>query len=256
MSENTTNDKIEAILSGLDDTEKRFVTYYCTVNMNKTEAAKFAGRAPASAKQAGYSMYYRTDVEAAIKKYLTLLLITPEENISRIAKTANTNVADYFTKVKIVQSIRTKSPLSKIIKDLELERDVEDEYLFESDNLTKLEKTLSLQAIKSLEKRIKKYQIELNRNPNATRFEYIETEVWDEIFDIKKAVRDKAPIKSIKYTDKGLQVEMCSPEAAQERMARIHGSFEKDNDQLRPVVNNNLSSERIKEIADKLDKDL
>lgn len=224
--------------------------------MNKTEAAKYAGRAHNNAKQAGYSIYYRPEVTKAVKEYLTLLMISPEENISLIKKTASCQASDYFSKVTTIQTVRVKSPLDKIINDLKFTRDVEDEFLLSTDDLTKLEQTLSLQKIKELERTIKKYTIELAKNPKATRYEYVEKEVIEEIFDIKKAVRDKAPIKSIKYTDKGLQVEMYSAADAQVTIARVQGSFEKDNDQLRPVVNNNLSPERIKEINDKLEKDL
>lgn len=249
-------DKISEILHGLDDTEIRFVQYYCTVDMNKTAAAKAAGRSPKTAPQAGYQIYFRPDVNKAIREYLTLLMVPPEENITRIAKTANTSATDYFTKVKVIQTVRVKSSLAKLIADSKLQRDIEDEYLLESDDLSPLEKTESLLLIKSLERKIRKYSIELEKNSLAYRYEYVEQEVWEEIFDIKKAVKDKAPIKSIKYTDKGLQVEMYSASDAQVNIARVQGSFEKDNDQLRPVVNNNLSPERIKEIASKLENDL
>lgn len=248
--------KIEAILAPLDDVEKKFVMYYCTVDMCKSKAAIYAGRSEKSAKEAGYNIYYRPDVTKAVKEFLTLTMITPEENISLIAKTASTKATDYFTKVKTIQTVRVRSPLAIIIRNLEFTRDVEDEYLFETEGLSKIEQTVCLQTIKSLEQTIRKYKIELSKNLKATRFEYIEKEVEEEIFDIKKAVREKAPIKSLKYTDKGLQVEMYSAADAQNTIGRVHGSFEKDNDQLRPVVNNNLSSERIKEISDKLEKDL
>lgn len=242
---------IDEILSPLSEREIVFVEHYCKF-LSKKKAAVAAGHPPKNANVIGFNIYHRPRVKDAVKKYLAIIAITAEENIQLITRTAKTNLSDYFRPVSNYQSVREKVYLTDIVTRLKLEIELEDDFFLMAEGLTSLEKTLYKQKIKAISRDILKLEIQIRRNPKATRIEYVERLVTESVLSIEALIEDNVPLKSIKYTKEGVQVETYPADAAQDRLAKINGSFEADNKQLRPVINNSIgvSPEKLAKLTD------
>lgn len=80
--------------------------------------------------------------------------------------------------------------------------------------------------------KVLRYELELKRNPNATRIVLGDPVLIDvPELDMAKVVADKerGRIKSITPGQFGTKVELYSADAALTNLAKIHGLFEKDN---------------------------
>jgi phage terminase small subunit len=243
--------KIEEIFEAFSDRERIFVEVYCQF-LSKKRAAEAAGIRGKNIANTGFQMYHRPHINDAIKKYLALTAITAEENIKLITRTAKTNISDYFIYVDHYEKSKERVPLKILIKDLQLKLDIEDAVLMDNDGLSKFEQLETLALIKSYQRKIDKYRKELLIDPKAYRIEFVERLVNKKVLNIDKLVEDRIPLKSVKYTKDGIQVETYAADAAQERLAKINGSFEADNRQLRPVINNSigLTPEKLAKLSD------
>lgn len=229
------NEALEKILSVLPDKEKVFVVDYCRY-MSRVHAARAMGYEGENARQMGYEVRHRPRVSAAIKEYLSLTKLSAEDNEKLITRIAESDISEYFEPVTEYVTKKVRVPLGEYIVNLEEEIEYLDEVLLEP-GLTKLEATESLQNQKAYRRQINKYKSKLSKDPGAYRVDYRDVEVTSKKLNLDRLVEDKVPIKSVKHTKDGVVIETYSAADSQDRLARINGSFEKDNKQ-KPVISN------------------
>lgn len=238
----------------LKDDEIVFIEAYLKY-FSKTKAAKIAGSQSPNLGQVGYNIYNKPHIKAEIKRRLSENALSAEENIDLINRSAKANVKDYFKPVTYFESKKVKVSLRIIIKNLKRRIEELDEFYYRAKDLTEGESKQISANIKNIEREILRHEITLEGNSRAYE---IVTGPLEEVIkyelDVNALVADqeKGIVKSVKYTENGIQLEMVDPMVAQMQIAKINGSYEKDNSQKTAVINNNLSVERIKEISKKL----
>lgn len=225
----------------LSDKELIFAEGYLT-HLNKAKAARNAGSAVKSAKEQGHEIYNRPHVKAYIDDKLKERALSADETVKLISDTAKASLTDYYKPVKVLHTKRKRVGLADVIaqKRVFLKR----EYVFmERKGLTEGERDKFIENLSFEEDQILRLEIELEENPSAYRIMETEPVLVDEMqLDINALVADKenAKVKKIKYGKDGLEVELYSADAAQDKLMKMHGKYEKDNSQKKPespVVN-------------------
>lgn len=230
--------KLDEILEELQPKERLFVIAYCE-HLNKSQAAIDAGYSENGAGNRGSELYYRPKVRKAISLYLKELINAPEDNIKIIKNISEADMSDYMSPVTKTKRDLIERGLEDLILDILNDQEADDEYMMEAD-LSEEETEQFIKRARNRKREIIKYRIELRKNPRAFRIvygpEYLAREY---VLDVAKIVRDKkhGKIKKVKHTKDGTEVEMYSALDAARDIARIHGSFEKDNTQKAPNVN-------------------
>lgn len=223
----------------LSAVEKVFAEDYLTNGFNKAKAARTAGIKEHTCREQGYQIYNRPKVKAYIEEVLKERIISSAENQKLISDTAQASLTDYYVPVPTIKRTKIVVGLQVLIDRIQAEHDLEEAIADESDLDEKQQDQLFADQQYRLGQ-IVRYKVELRLNPKATRIIDSEPELVDEMqLDINALVadREKGKVKSITYTPKGLKVEMYSALDAQDKIARMHGDYEKDNDQLKPVIN-------------------
>lgn len=227
----------------LDDKEMIFAESYL-VNPNKANAARASGCPAKSAREQGYQIYNRPHVKTYIEKAIADRTMTGEETVKLVSDTAQSSLTDYFKPVKKLQTSQKKVSLREVIKQHQayLER----EYMFmDRKGLTEAERDKFIERLSNDEDLILKWEIELEQNPSASRIVDCEPKfVMVMELDINALVADKerGKVKKVKYSKDGsLEVEMYSALDAQEKLLKINGKYEKDNEQKKPKNEIDLS---------------
>lgn len=232
-------DSSETELQPLSDKEKLFVEDYLTNGFNKAEAARKAKYSENCDRQIGWQVYNKPHVKAYIENILKERIISSAENQKLISDTAQSNLTDYYRPVPKVKYQKIKVGLQVLIDRIQEEHDLEAAIADEL-NLTEEQQDQLFAEQQHRLAKIIRYKVELRRNPNATRIIDSEPEIVEEMeLDINALVADKekGKVKSIAYTPTGLKVEMYSAADAQDKIAKMHGDYAKDNEQKVPVIN-------------------
>jgi phage terminase small subunit len=228
---------LEELLQALTADQLLWIDAYFKL-LNKYKASAYIGIPHAEARAHGNKMY-RT---AAVAEYICALMEDvvgdPAENIRLIQNIRDANISDYFIEVPRIKSNIINKPLGEIIDELKLQLDIENQYYLDYAD-TDMEIAQALRRINTLKRQICKLELQLKQNPAATRVmagpDYVTTEME---LDLAKVAQDKefGKIKSFKQTKDGYQIELYSAMDAANSLARIQGSFAKDNEQLRPTI--------------------
>ncbi|EHQ29897.1 terminase small subunit [Mucilaginibacter paludis] len=217
----------------LSPREKLFADSYLT-HLNKSRAAAQAGYA---SRNSPYQIYNRPRVRQYIEERLNQYAISAAELTKLISDTAQGNLTDYFRPVQKIVIPKVTKGLQELIDNLQCQLDIETEYLNSIQPEATEKKQLDT-AIRALERDIARLKIELDKNPNATRIVDGEPYLSNEMqLDIEAVVADKerCKVKSIKYSKTGgYSIEMYSALDAQEKLAKMHGLYKKDNEQSAP----------------------
>jgi len=219
--------------------EQRFVEEYCK-DCNATQAAIRAGYSARSARSIGHENLTKPDIKAAVDARLKALSLDAAETTKLIADIAKSNLNDYFTIKQVVRKPKLQKHLPEVIADLEKEIEIEEEYADEA-NLTEKELDAHYELIQHMKREIIKLRIRLKHNPKATMVVEGPAELHKVAdIDLPKLIEDKEAgrIKAVKHSEFGLNVEMYAADAALRDLARMHGLFEKDNEQgkMQPVI--------------------
>jgi phage terminase small subunit len=162
--------------------------------------------------------------------------LSADETTKLITDIAKSSLNKYFALKKVEFTPRVRITLKQYIKRIQDTIEFEEEYA-SMVNLSPDELTSHNESILYRRREIIKCNIELKRNPKATRIIDGETELTEVAeLDMVALVKDKEAgrIKSVSPTEHGLKVEMYSADSALVNLARIHGLFEKDNAQSKP----------------------
>lgn len=220
------------------DKEQRFIEEYL-VDFNRTKAAIRAGYSPHTAYSIGSENLKKPEIRAAVDQKLKDLALTSDETLKSLSDIAKACLNDYFLIKERWETPRIKKHVTEVIKDIEAKIEDADKFIQRAKIQDKISIELHNAEQESRRKEIIRLQIELERNPDAYRFENGEPfliEVAE--LDMVKLAADKASgkIKSYKMTEFGVNVELYAADNALRDLARIHGLFEKDNKQLQPTV--------------------
>lgn len=221
------------------DKEQAFIDSY-VIHLQKSRAAVDAGYSEDTARQKGYEVYNRPHVKAAIEKKLQERTITADETVKLVSDISQTDLSDYFKAVQKLYTPQEKRGLQFLIDQLQFNIEIETEYLGLLDASDAKEKDATKDRIKSMERDIMRFEIELNKNPTASRIVDGESQLITEMqLDIDAVIADKerGRIKKYKLTKDGaLEIEMYSALDAAEKLLKVHGKYEKDNAQSRPII--------------------
>lgn len=214
--------------------QSRFCEEYL-VSFNATQAAIKAGYSKASAAEIGSENLRKPNIRQKIDIKLKEYALSADETLKSISDIAKSSLNDYFSIREEYRSPTIMVPLKEVIK--KIEEDIEDGQKFaDRAELVGDELQEHLVDIARKKKQILKHQIELERNPKAAMLVPGKPELVEIAeLDMPRLVQDKASgrIKAIKPTEYGLNVELYAADAALRDMARYHGLFEKDNEQLK-----------------------
>lgn len=238
--------------------QAKFVTEYL-IDFNGTRAARDSGFSKNCAAEIAYEYLRKPHIKAEITKRLNEAELGAKETTKMIGDIAKGNLNQYMVVRKQEYIPRIKKKLSEMITELEETKALEIEYAAKA-GLDAEEMIEHEKEIKSLDRRILRFKLELKRNPKAFRMsdgEPVLIETAD--LDIAALSRDKefAKIKSIKHTQHGVQVELQDAGAALTNMARIHSLF---NDKLDLTtqgesLNKPMSQEEAKAFLEELKKE-
>lgn len=219
----------------LTDKQIRFCEEYI-VSLNATQSAIKAGYSENTAAEIGYENLRKPHIREFIDKKLSEMALSSTETAKLITDIAKGSLNDYFVVKKVEKRPRIEVGLSEIIKSIQDEIEFETEYS-SLVNLQDDELKRHLEHQEQRKKEIIRLGLELRKNPFATRIIDGPAE-WVEVaeLDMVKLVADKerGRIKSIAPGQYGLKVEMYAADAALRDVAKIHGLFEKDNEQSKP----------------------
>lgn len=228
--------------SQLTDKQRAFVDALCLEpNISATQAAIAAGYGKKGARVEGHRLLTNANIRKALGEQLKDVAPTPEELALRWDRVARATLDDFFTIEKYEESTTMPRPLAEQIAKLEQNIEFDEEYAVRAVELLGLvdeakEDYLdkSQAAINRKRLRVLELQMELERNPTAT-YEVPGPPLKKErlVLDLVKAkkagVLDLA--RAIKPTANGTAIELRDPDAAADKLARMAGAYEKDNEQ-------------------------
>lgn len=221
-------------LKELSDKELVFCRSYINNRYHKGKAAIEAiGARPDIASQAGYEMYNRPHVNAYIKKLINETTIDGEQTLKLVSQIAESDIKDYYKPVKVLKVVQVEKYLTELIQELQNEIEIKEEFCaikgYTESQYDEYQETV----ITPISDQILMYELELKRNPAATRIINTESLVEEMQLDINMLIADKerGKIKKVKYGKDGLEVEMYAADAAHDKLLKVHGKYEKDNKQ-------------------------
>ena len=233
--------------SQLTTRQRAFVEALCSdPNMSATKAAIVAGYRVSSAHVEGNRQLKKAKVRAALGERLKDTAPTSPELAARWDRVSRATLDDFYTKRIIEKPTRIQQPLAQAIelteRQLAFDRELaqrEAEFLGLTDQA--LSDYIASAMSHEQQQRLKmlRWQMELERNPGATRTtdgpaEKVEVLELDLVKAQKAGVLDLA--RAIKPTAHGIGVELRDPDAALDKLARMAGAYEKDNEQSRTQV--------------------
>ena len=214
---------------------------YCEnyiLSLCKSTAAKAMGSESETPWIIGYQVHQRPNVKAYIEELLDENTSSAKETLKLISDTQKGNLSKYMVPVKKWHTPQVKKGLSQLIEETKLFIQAEEDYCdakgFTEDLFDKFHEGLELYR-----DRILRYEIELRYNPDAYRIvdgEPYEVETQELDLNLIVADKERGIIKTFKHTPQGIQVELCDPDTSKEKMAKIHGLYEKDNNQSNKIL--------------------
>lgn len=216
--------------------QERFIEEYLKC-LHCTKAAIRAGYSAKTAYAIGSENLKKLEIRNEINRRLSELSLGPNETLQSISEIAKASLNDYLTIRKEYRVSKVKKHLSELIADLNAQIEDADKLFTRGEVPTEeaVESHYSQQAARR--RKILVYEIELERNPAAFRIVDGEPELVETAeLDLVRIARDRdgGRIKSVSITETGTKVEMYAADGALRDLAKIHGLFEKDNDQKKP----------------------
>lgn len=203
------------------------------IDLNATQAAIRAGYSKKTASSIGWENLRKPDAAKYIEENLDKRAMSAAETKKLLSDIARSCINDYLIIRKTEYTPKVEKSLKEIIKDAEEEMKFEAEYAHAVGmNGDEFEEHLKMQEYRR--RKLVRMRLELKRNPKTKMIvsgkpELVETTE----LDLAKLARDKESgrIKSYSVGANGVKIELFSAETALTNIARMHGLFEKDNDQ-------------------------
>lgn len=224
----------------LTDKQQRFIDEYC-VDCNATQAAIRAGYSPTSAYSTGWENLRKPEIKAAIEVRLEELAIGAKETTKLISDIAQSRLNDYFT-VRQVQDYEQEEQYLSVLADRTRDEIDYIEAFAQRENLplfdSKAGPTAMGTRLNETRERLLALELEiLAHGPDAVKLvpgKPIIREVAElDLVALAKA-KEGARLKSYSVGKDGIKIETYAADAALDKLARMHGLYEKDNKQSAP----------------------
>ena len=217
-----------ALREALTPKERKFADAYLENGFNGTQAALSAGyKNGPGIRQTAHTILTKADVKAYITQSLRESAITSEEVKEMITDLSRGSLNNYMVTKHVEHTPKIKVSLLHVIQQLREQISFEQEvFAATCDSMTDDEKEAYHEMIKRWEGQITRSEIELKRNPTATRIVNGPTELVEVAeLDVVALARDKklGRIKSFKQTRDGVQVETYAADGAIAQLAKIVG---------------------------------
>ncbi len=222
----------KAALDILTPQRRKFVLAYCET-FNASKAALAAGYSKKTARTQGSHLLTIVDVKAAVKAVFDKASMDPAEIAARWTALARAGLDDFYTKVEVEKSSRVEQSLVNAITEIENNIAYEREFMERSWDVLGTDadergKELLIHEdwVKRRRLDILRHQMQLENNPAAVRLiDGPKVKTWEVQLDLVKAadlgVLDL--VKSIAPTEHGVKVELRSPDAALDNLAKWKG---------------------------------
>lgn len=206
--------------------QQRFCEEYL-IDFNGTQAAIRAGYSEKTAKSMAWENLTKPYLKEYLEERMKQLSLTAEETVKLMSDIARSSLNDYLIKRTVEKRAKVRKHLSELIQEANNEIEFEQEYA-DRVELTEDDLIDHYKRIKELKKRVIRYEIELEKNPNASRIVMGEPELVETIeIDFVKLAEDKqhGKIKSLQWTEFGPKVELYPADKMLTNMANLHGLF-------------------------------
>jgi hypothetical protein len=219
-------------LKNLGPRQQKFVEAYCVL-FNATKAALKAGYSAKTARQMGSENLSKPDIKTAIKAVFAMASMDPEEIAARWTALARAGLSDFYTKVEVEKATKVEQSLHTAIAKIEEEIDYEFEYMTRAWIVVGLDPEKRAEELLEHEKWVKRrkleilrYEMRLERNPDAVLLiDGPKVKRYEMQLDLVKAadlgLLDL--VKSIAPTEYGTKLELRSPDAALDNLAKWQG---------------------------------
>jgi len=204
--------------------QKRFCEEYLK-DFNGQRAAERAGYEPKYARETASITLAKPQAKEYINRLLEEANLGPQEVIKMISDMARSSINDYFVIRKKEFTPRITKPVSLLIVELEEQIDFEEEYAIRAELEGKELKRHEMN-LEDMRRQVIRYEIELRRNPSATKIVNGPTEMVEvPELDMVKLVKDKerGRIKTLTPSPHGTKVELYAADTALANLAKIHG---------------------------------
>lgn len=233
----------------LTEKQEQFILEYL-IDLNATQAAIRAGYSEKTAYSIGWENLRKPEIRQSIDNHLKERAVSSDETIKIISDIAKGSLNDYMKVVKTMRRRNVQKPLQKKIDelrwDIEKRKEVADRVGYDEKRNDAL-----FALINSIEEEIIGYEIELEKNPDACIFELGEPELEETVeVDMAKLARDKecGRVKTLQWGEFGPKVELYGADSALTNLAKMHGLFEKDNQQKKSDINLSQSDEQFNKL--------
>lgn len=222
--------------------QQRFADEYIK-SLNATRSAIAAGYSEDSAYSIGSENLRKPEVRAYIDEKLKEAAISADEAVKLLGDIAKGCLNNYYKVKRVEYTPKVEVSLKEFIRIKEQEIAFEDEYA----SLAALSgEHLEAHEVRQASRRdeVLRLNLELKYNPKATRIINGATTLIDRAeLDLVALVNDKegGRIKSLTYTEFGPKVELYAADAALRDIAKMHGLFEKDNQQRSGDITVNIT---------------
>ncbi|KAA9333390.1 terminase small subunit [Hymenobacter busanensis] len=221
---------------GFTTKQQRFVEEYC-VDGNATQAAKRAGYSPSTAYSIGSENLKKPEIKAAIAERLASLALGPAEVTKMTSEIAQSRLNDYMV-IREVQGYEQVEQYVTVLISHARNEIKHLEAFIGRNKLTKESRKPFDEKIAALYEKIAEYEFEVDKwGDDVTRLvpgRPVVRRVAELDLVALAEAKDGGRIKSFKHTKEGVVVETYAADAALDKLARMHGLYEKDNKQLQP----------------------
>jgi phage terminase small subunit len=227
--------------------QKAFVNAICAdPNISATAAAIKAGYKGSGIRVEAHRLLTNANIRKAFGEKLKDVGPSTQEIAHRWDRVSRASLDDFYTLKEVEVENKVPQHLTLAIKEEEEAIAYERDYAGRaalvlqltgeawSDHMARSQAKINRMRLHILE-----WEMQLERNPQATRLidgpkKFEERLELDLVKAQKLGVLDLA--KSIRETANGTGLEMRDPDAALDKLARIKGAYEKDNEQGRALV--------------------
>lgn len=211
----------------------RFVEELC-VDWKKAAAARRAGYSEKTAKQIANNLWRDERIKVAVAARAAELSVGTAEATAKLSSWARADIADLFTRHVVPHTPLVEKPLGQLIDELKAEMEFEQELAIRAESLLKDFKTqkkfrkgvAAAHATRQLQ--LMRYEMELERNPRATKWVPGATVAREEVqLDLAKALKSEASglIKKTTPTRYGLGVELHDAKDAVDKLLKLQGAY-------------------------------
>lgn len=223
---------VNAALENLTPQRRKFVLAFCDT-FKATKAALAAGYSEKTARTQGSYLLTLVDIKAAIKGVFSAAGMDPEEIAARWDRIARADLTDFYTKVEYFEPASVKQSLFTAIAEIEEKIKYEFDFMLRSWEVLELPKDKRAEELLEHDKWVKRrrvdilrYQMQLEKDPAATRLvDGPPVKKYRMELDLVKAA-DLGLLDLIKIlvpTENGTKLELRSPDAALDNLAKWRG---------------------------------